>query len=81
MPKLFRPMEHAHRGQIKIRAAAQNREMTKKSVKKGTQKKQVYSGKIQKQIQQKKNTFILSRFASSGDMREPIHYPPTSRKY
>ena len=39
MPKLFRPMEHAHREQIKIRAAAQNREMTKKSVKKGTQKK------------------------------------------
>ena len=79
MPKLFRPMEHAHREQIKIRAAAQNREMTKKSVKKGTQKKQVYSGKIQKQIQQKKNTFILSRFASSGDMREPIYTLPTHK--
>lgn len=78
MPKLFRPMEHAHRGQIKIRAAAQNREMTKKSVKKGTQKKQVYFGKIQKQIQQKKEHLNFQSFCIQW-WYEGTHTLPTHK--
>ena len=66
MPKLFRPMEHAHREQIKIRAAAQNREMTKKSVKKGSQKQQVYFGTIEKHIQQKMN-LCFKLFCAQGN--------------
>jgi hypothetical protein len=44
MGKLFRPMGPGYRLQIKARAAAQKREMTKKSVHKVTQKPQVYFG-------------------------------------
>ena len=49
MGKLFRPMGPGYRLQIKARAAAQKREMTKKSVHKVTQKPQVYFGGKQKE--------------------------------
>jgi len=45
MGKLFRPMGPGYRLQIKARAAAQKREMTKKSVHKVTQKPQVTGGR------------------------------------
>ena len=48
MGKLFRPMGPGYRLQIKARASAQKREMTKKSVHKVTQKPQVYFGGKQK---------------------------------
>lgn len=41
MPYLYRPMTDLVRRQIKLRATAENRELTKKTVKKGTTKTQV----------------------------------------
>ena len=45
MPYLFHPLQEGHRRQIKDRAAKQKREMTIKTIQKGSQKVQVCSGR------------------------------------